>query len=506
MTAFPWGGLSTELSLCLLGTVLLLLDVVVRDPRRKHVLGYVALGGLLLCLVPASGVCTPLGVVDLFGGLYRVDAFGQFFRLIGILSGVLVILLSFDYLEHIRLDRGIYFTLIVFGVLAVVLLAGANDLIMVYLAVEFLSITSYVLAGFILGRDKPHLAEIKRSTEASLKYLVYGAVASAVMLYGFSLLYGLAGSTRLTAIASAYAAPGNDLVKLTAVALALAGLGFKVAAAPFHQWAPDVYEGSPTPVAAFLAVASKAAAFAALLRVLVIGLGVGEFSSELADWRVLVGLVAVVTMFTGNLLALLQSNLKRLLGYSSVAHAGYLLVGVTANYSVEAQGGLSPRYDGAQALLIYLAAYLFMTIGAFAVAVWYERGSGTNLIDDYAGLGHRAPLPAFAMAVFMLGLTGIPPTGGFIGKLFLLKASVIAPGQWWLGLMIVINSVISAFYYVNVIRLMYLQPPREGVTFRPAFCSPAVYALCAAMTLIMGLAFGVLIDITRVPLGAVGGG
>lgn len=505
MSAFPWGGLSCELSLCILGTGMLLLDVVLRDARHKHLLGYVALGGLLLCLVPASGVCAPPGVVDLFGGLYRIDAFGQFFRLVALTSGVLVVLLSFDYLEHIRLDRGVYFTLIVFGVLAVVLLAGANDLLLIYLAVEFLSITSYVLAGFILGRDKPHLAEIKRSAEASLKYLLFGAVASAVMLYGFSLLYGLAGSTRLTTIAAAYAAPGNDLVKLTAVALALAGLGFKVAAAPFHQWAPDVYEGSPTPVAALLAVASKAAAFAALARVLVVGLGVAGFSSDLTDWRVLVAMVAAVTMFTGNLLALLQANLKRMLGYSSVAHAGYLLVGVTANFAVEAQGNLSPRYDGVQGLLIYLAAYLFMVTGAFAVAVWYERGSGTNQIDDYAGLGQRAPLIAFAMMVFMLGLTGIPPTGGFIGKLFLLKAAVAAPGQWWLGLLIIINSVISAFYYVNVIRLMYLQPPREGVSLRAAFCTPAVIGLCAVVTLLIGLWFGVLVDLTRVPLGAIGG-
>lgn len=505
MNSFPFGGLATELSLCGLGLLMLMVDIVIRDERRKASLGYLAFAGLLLCLLPASGLFGG-GAQELFGGVYRIDSFHLFFRLIAIITGVLVVLLSFDYLEHLRIDRGVYFTLIVFGVLATVILAGANDLILVYLGVEFLSITSYILAGFILGRDKRSEGEIKRSAEASLKYLIYGAVASAVMLYGFSLLYGISGSTRLSEIATVYSSAGNETLKLTAVLLALAGLGFKVAAAPFHQWAPDVYEGSPTPVAAFLAVASKAAAFAALARVLLLGLGVAGFEpNSLLDWRALVGIIAVVTMFTGNLLALLQSNIKRMLGYSSVAHAGYLLVGVAANWAELATGRAVPHFDGAQAMLIYLAAYLFMTIGAFAVAVWFERHSGSNQIEDYAGLAMQAPLIAAGMVFFMIGLTGIPPTGGFIGKLFLLKASVATAGQWWLGLMIVINSVISAFYYVNVIRVMYLQPAKRPLIPRPAIFAAAVVGICAVATVLTGIQFGLLVDIAEVPMAVFAG-
>lgn len=500
---FPWASLATELSLLLLGLGLLCLDIVIADPRRKHVIGYVALAGLLLCLLPAAGVCTPENAPGLlFGGLYAPDDFHRFFKLLAVLTTALVTLLSFDYLEHIRIDRGVYFTILVFAALAVVLLAGANDLILIYLCFEYLSISSYILVGFILGRDKEGMEEIKRSSEASLKYLIYGAVASAVMLYGFSLLYGLAGSTALPRIAEAYGQPGSAMLKLVAVALVMVGMGFKLAAAPFHMWAPDVYEGAPTPVAAFLAVASKAGAFAVLARFLILGLGVEGFSSDALDWRVLLALVAVVTMFVGNLLALVQINLKRLLGYSSVAHAGYMLAAVVCNQVADVNGRPTMQLDGVQSLLVYLAAYLFMTLGAFAVVVWYQRSSHSELIEDLAGLARpeRAPGVAFAMMIFMLSLTGIPPTAGFVGKMLILRATVISSTYWWLGLAIVVNSVISAFYYVNIMRVMYLQPPKPGIKLRPAFCSPVVIGLCCAATLLIIIQFGVLLDITDAPL------
>lgn len=214
----------------------------------------------------------------------------------------------------------------------------------------------------------------------------------------------------------------------------------------------------------------------------------------------LLAVVSVLTMFVGNLLALVQANLKRLLGYSSVAHAGYMLAAVVCNQVVTLDGPPELQLDGVQALLVYLSAYLFMTIGAFAVVVWYQRSSHSELIDDLAGLAQRAPGIAFAMMLFMLSLTGIPPTAGFVGKVLILKATVISGGYWWLGLAIVINSVISAFYYVNIMRVMYLQPPKPGLTLRPAFCSPVVIGLCATATLLIIVQFGVLLDITDAPL------
>ncbi|MCC7491817.1 MAG: NADH-quinone oxidoreductase subunit N [Fimbriimonadaceae bacterium] len=505
MSGFPWASLATETALLGLGLLLVTLDIVVTDKHRKHLLGYVALGGLLLCLLPAAGSCVgPDAPEELFGGLYRTDDFQRYFRLLSIVVSLLVGLLTLDYLEHIRIDRGVFFIILVFGTQAMILLAGANDLVLIYLSFEFLSIASYILVGFLLGKDKGAQNEVKRSTEASLKYLIYGAVASGVMLYGFSLFYGLAGSTSLPRIAEVYGQAGNEMIKVVALALVLVGMGFKVGAAPFHQWAPDVYEGAPTPIAAFLAVGSKGAALAVLTRFLVIGLGVSDFASPILDWRVMVAILAVLTMFVGNLLALLQANIKRLLGYSSVAHAGYLLAAVACNFAVTTGGaGAAVRLDGVQAMLIYLAAYLFMTVGAFAVVVWYQRNSGSELVEDYAGLAQRSPGMAVAMLIFMLSLTGIPPTAGFVGKLFILRATIAQGELWWLGLAIVLNSVISAFYYMNVVRVMFYLKPKAGVVLRPTFATPAVVGLCAAATILLLLQFGVLVELTAAPLGAI---
>lgn len=493
MTPFPWAGLSTEIALCALGVGLFVVDTFITDPKRKHWLGYLAFGGLLLCLVPASGVCADNSTpTALFGGLYLTDGFHLFFRMFAVLVGALTVLLSMEYLEHIRLDRGLYFVLLVFTTLAVVLVAGAGDLLMIYLSIEFLSIGSYVLAAFLLGRDKSALSEVKKSNEASLKYLIYGSVSSGVMLYGFSLLYGLAGSTGLAEVAKAVADPSNQLLKTLALLFALGGLAFKISAVPFHQWTPDVYEGAPTPVVAFLATASKAAAFAVLARLLVIGLGGWH-----EQWAALVSVIAVATMFIGNLLALLQGNIKRMLAYSSVAHAGYLLVALIVS---GADGA------GLQALLIYLSVYLFMTIGAFAVVVYEQRNTGSEQIESYAGLAERSPLVAASMLIFMLSLTGIPPTAGFIGKLFILKAAVADPGYWWLGLCIIVNSVISAFYYMNVVRVMYFHRPSAEVQQRPALTSLVVLGVCAVATILLGLQFGFLVDLTHGPMSAVLGG
>jgi len=488
VTGFPWGQLSCELWLGLLGLVMLGADLLIRDRSKAHYVGYLALVGLMIGLVPAAGGCAPDAASPLlFGGSYAVDRFQVFFRLFALIQAILVVVLSFDYLEHIRLDRGVYFTLIVFGTLAMVLLTGSRDLVMIYLVIEFLSITSYLLAGFLLGSDKPALGEIKRSLEASLKYLIYGAVASAVMVYGFSLMYGLAGATSLEAVGRAYAEPGNALIKLTALIMALAGFTYKISAVPFHQWAPDVYQGAPTPVSAFLAVGSKGAAIAVMVRFLT--LATGSFADH---WQVVLALVAVCTMFVGNLLALLQSNLKRLLAYSGVAHAGYLLVGLVANDEAN---------RGVQAMLLYLMVYLLMTMGAFAVVVWHQRRTGSEDIADLAGLARTEPFMAIMMTVLLLSLTGIPPTAGFIGKLHLLLLTVNLKHAW-LGVMIVINSAISLYYYWNIVRVMWLLPPADEplAKHRPAQWAAGVAYICGLLTLLAGLQFGPLRDLADAPL------
>lgn len=486
MSGFPWAQLSTEIWLCVLGLGLLVADLFVTDARR-HLLGYAALAGLALALVPASGVCASAAAERaLFGGLYQADHLQTFFRVFTVLGSLMVTLLSLDYLAHIRLDRGVYFALLVFATLAMVLLSGSNDLVMIYLSIEFLSITSYVLAGFLMGRDKVDLAETKASNEASLKYLIYGAVASGVMLYGFSLLYGLAGSTELDKIAVALRSPvNNDLVKLLALALVMVGLGFKISAVPFHQWAPDVYQGAPTPVAALLAVGSKGAAFALVTRFLVLGLG-----SWQGHWAPLLAILATASMFVGNLLAMVQRNVKRMLGYSGVAHAGYMLVALICN---------DGQNTGVQALLIYLMAYLLMNLGAFGFVVWYQRSTGSEQIDDYAGLARRDTPAAVALSFLLLSLTGIPGTAGFIGKLHVLLTTV-TPQWWWLGLVVVLNSALSAYYYWNLARIMWLEAPREGVELKPAVCAPAVLYVCTIFTLVFGIQWGWLRDLSERPL------
>lgn len=452
---FPWRMLATEVGLCGLGLFLLLADLVVPEGRKRFV-GYLALLGLLLLFLRAAGAEPQIKPV--LGGTYLADGFTYFFRLLALGIALLVVLLSLDYLENLRAHRGEFFAIVVFATLALILLAGSNDLLTVYLFVEFVSLTSYILVGY--QKFTP------RSNEASIKYLLYGAVASAVMLYGMSLLYGATGTTNLQEIAGAFGS-ASPLVKMLAALFILVGLGFKVAMVPFHQWAPDVYEGAPTPITAFLSVGPKAAGFAVLFRVLMTAL-----VPYREEWALLLALLATATMFLGNWVALVQGNIKRMLAYSSIAHAGYLLIGVVCN---------GPDGAGAFAVIVYLIAYVLMNLGAFAVVIWVSRHLGTEDIGDYAGLGETAPFYALAMTIFLLSLTGVPPTAGFVGKFWLFKAALQSE-YWWLAVVGIVNSVISLGYYFNVVRLMYLRPARRVPAFpRRSLFSTAVIGLTALL-------------------------
>ncbi len=463
-------ALRPEYWLAALGLVLLVADLLLPQGRKTAV-GWAAVVGLVLGLGPiASMLGEPSRTV--FFGTYVVDGFATFFKLVVVGSTALVVLSAMDYFRGQTAHEGELYALLVFTALGLVLMAGSADLILLAVAIEFVSLTSYVLAGYVK-------ADV-RSTEAGIKYFLFGAGASAVMLYGFSLLYGLTGETGLYAIASKLRTAPTPAV-VAALVLALAGFGFKISMVPFHQWTPDVYEGAPTPIAAYLSVASKAAGFAALVRLLVVAL-----APTAVDWITLIAGLSALSMTLGNLLALPQRNIKRMLAYSSISHAGFLLIGVAAY-----------RGDfGTPGLLLYVLAYTFTNLGAFFVAIVVGQRLGSDAIPDYAGLAQRAPALAALMALFMLSLTGIPPTAGFLGKFYLFGAA-INNGLLWLAAVGVVNSVVSLYYYVNVIRVMYLLPPVQPTPLHEPAPLRVALGVAAVGTLLVGVFPQPFIELVR---------
>jgi len=446
-------------------------DLIWRD--RKW-LPYLALLGLAVTL---GATLYLLLAVDLpsepiAGGMLAVDSFALFFQIVAALVGGLVILSALDYMKERTPYHAEFYGLLLVACLAITLVAASADLIMIYIAIELLSLTCYILTGY--------LREDRKSTEAAIKYFLYGAMASAAMLYGMSLLYGVTGATSLSAIAASLGSADASLRWLVFPALIflLAGFGFKIAAVPFHQWSPDAYEGAPTPITAFLSVGSKSAGFAVLVRVLLIALP--DFR---VDWVAVLSGISMVTMTVGNLVALSQRNIKRMLAYSSIAHAGYILIGLVSWDLWQSAG----RFTGINGVLIYLLAYLFTNLGAFIVVIAFEQATGSNQIEDYAGLARSSPALAAAMLIFLFSLTGIPGTGGFIGKLFVFGAAIQV--QFYvLAIVGVINSVIAAFYYLNVVRYMFFEPAAEEALV--VSTSPSIrltVAVTTAMTLIIGL-------------------
>jgi len=433
--------LSPELALLLTSLLILGLDAVRPRQEDKEWLPYVTLAGL---------ACAFIATITLWGWNTRVlsvlssDPFALMIKVVALVAMAIVTLVSDTYIRTHSRHQAEFYALLLCSTLAICLLGAASNLIMIFLAFDFLSIISYVLTGYL--RDD------RRSTEAAVKYFLYGAAISAVMLYGMSWFYGLTGSTDLYGIAEFLREVGNTLrpAILPALVFVAAGFAFKIGAVPFHQWAPDAYEGAPTPVTAFLSVGPKIGGFAIIVRVLLSALPL-DLHDLAMDWRTLLMAVAALTMTVGNLVALWQQNIKRLLAYSSIAQAGYILIGVVA---------ASPR--GVAAVLLYLAAYAMTNLGAFAAIIAFSNQTGSDNIEDYAGLNKRAPSLALVLIVCLLSLGGIPPTAGFVGKLWLFSAA-IEEGLLWLAVVGVINSVISLSYYWKVIRAMYLVPAQtEG--------------------------------------------
>lgn len=432
---------------------ILLVDLVQRGSSRKTA------GALALLTLVASGAALALtsdgASRGLFGGLIARDPFADFWKWLFLLVTMAVGIISarsketIDYTDGDK-DAPEYYALALTVCLGLFLMASATDLLMAYLSIEMVSILSFVMAGY-KRRDR-------RSSEAALKYAIYGGVASGVMLYGLSLLYGMAGSTSLAAIREAAVVNSSPATLILAVVLAMAGFGYKIASVPFHMWCPDVYEGAPTPVTAFFSVGPKAAGFALLMRFFTGAVPSEVFTEAGAlfganPWPVFLGAIAVATMTLGNLVAIVQQNVKRMLAYSSIAHAGYVLLGLCV---------LTP--SGQQAMMFYLVAYLFMNVGAFLVVIaLIEKGFGET-VEDFKGLGYRAPFLGVTMAIFLFSLTGLPPTAGFAGK-FLLFASLLQKGGTLLvtlALIGLVNSAISLYYYARLLKAMYLDKPAEG--------------------------------------------
>ncbi len=464
---------------------ILLADLAFAERQRERVwLPFGALAGLASAAIWAVVLVLREREAPAFSGTYSLDSFSIFFTFLFIGVAGLVVLASAEYVRRLRY-QGEFWALLLLATSGMMLLAGARDLMLIFIALELTSISQYVLAGFL--KDD-------RSSEAGLKYILLGAISSAVILYGMAFLFGLAGTTKLVApdggaSIAAVIAEGDAGLRaglIAAIVLLAAGFSFKLALAPFQMWVPDVYEGAATPVAAFLSVGSKAAGFAVMLRIFYEGVGADTFVGS--DWSNLFAALAAVSMTAGNVMALMQTNIKRLLGYSSIAQAGNIAIGLAAIAASEAGFAV-----GASGVTFFAATYVFTNLGAFFAVLAISQRLNSDEIADYGGMGRRAPLLAAALGFCLISLTGIPPTAGFVAKLYIFNAAVRSD-LVWLAIAGVVNTAISAFYYLRIVSHMYLAPaPAEG-DIVPGPMLGAALAVTAAGVLVLGLVPIPLID------------
>ncbi len=472
--------LSPVLIVMVTGALIMLLEFFIPE-ARKGWYAWLSLAGIVLAFVQTAtmwgseaGTFTPVGSQP----MVLLDNYATFLNLIFLITGALTILLAINYLQRTGLDRAEFYMLLLFSLSGMMLMGMANDLIVVFLALEILSIPLYIMAGMAWPRGE--------SEESAMKYFLLGAFSSGIFVFGIALTYGATGSTALPDVLNGTV--GGGALGLAGAAFLLVGLGFKVAAVPFHMWMPDVYEGAPTVVTAFMSVGAKVGGFAAMLRIFVAAL------PEISDtWVTAVAVLSALTLIIGNVVAITQSNIKRMLAYSSIAHAGYILIAVAA--SANSERGLS-------AALFYMFAYLFTTLGAFAIVMAREHNLGEGLqLNDYKGLARRHPALALVMAYFMLSLTGVPPTGGFSGKFYVFRAAIEAsqsgPDLLWLVLVGVVTSVISGYYYLRVVYLMYMTDGEGALVGERHPAVVTAVAITAAFTLLLGFMPGAWFDLTR---------
>ncbi|HET7460661.1 MAG TPA: NADH-quinone oxidoreductase subunit N [Longimicrobium sp.] len=464
-----WTALLPEIVLCAWAMLVLIVDVAQKGSRSEPshpVIGWLALAGLVVTAVANAYLLRFRGGP----GMVALDSFRVFINFVILGSAALTLLMAQGYLDRRGINRGEFHGLVLFGTVGMMLMAGARDLLMVFIALELMSISVYVLAGF----DRMD----ERSVEGALKYFLLGAFSSAFFLFGVALSWGATGTTDIGRMGQLLLGGGTAVTPLllAGMAMLMVGFGFKVAAMPFHMWTPDAYDGAPTPVTALMSTGVKAAAFASFIRVFVIG-----FGGAIERWQAIGFLIAAVTMIGANLIAMTEGSLKRMLAYSSIAHAGYLLVAL-----------LSASEDGAAAFLFYLLVYTLMTAGAFAVLIANSReatGQERVALEDWAGFAREKPVLAALFSVFLLSLAGFPLTAGFLGKLYILRAAV-AQGLTVLAVVLVLSSLVSYFYYLRVIVVMYMTPARaEGEHRAARLPSPAMAGVVLAAALVVLLFF-----------------
>ena len=504
MTLYDLYLISPQLAVAAAGIVVILLDLVF---PRKGFLPYAALAGLLVSLallviqsvdlVGAADLAneTASRAAGVLAGSLAVDRFSLFFNYLVLAALGLVTLSSVDYAGRMERYRGEYFGLLLFSATGMMLLASATELITIYISLELTTLPLAALSAFLMT---------SKSSEAGMKFLIIGAISSAVMLYGMALIYGFTGGTKLDGIAVAVTStaalelPFGGYALLAGVVLMLVGFGFKISSVPFQMWVPDIYEGAPTPVVAFLSVASKAAAVAVLIRVLFTG-----FFPIALDWAGLIAVLAAASMTLGNLAAMGQSNIRRLFGYSTIAHAGYILVGIAAGVKASSGEPGAPEFVslGLNSVLFYLAAYAAANLTAFFAIIAVSQRTGSDLIADYGGLVRRAPFLAVALTLALVALIGVPPTSIFIAKLVIFTAAVNS-GLVWLAILGVINSVVSAYYYVRIVRVMFLEPPQEQ---EASGISPVAWSALTVSVVAMigiGIAPGFVLRAAEIAVGA----
>lgn len=444
----------------ILALIMLVLDFFLKK-GDKGAIGYLSIIGLLIILPVASST---IETAPAFGGMVLADAFSAYFNVIFILAAVFALYLSVDYLKGINSETGEYYYIVLFAVAGMMVMASANDLIALYVGIELMALSFYVLTAFRVRDTK--------SSEGALKYFVLGALSSGILLYGISFTYGFSGTTNISDIARlAGGAGANNTFMLLGVVLTAAGFAFKIAAFPFHVWAPDAYEGAPTPVTALLSIGSKAASFAVFLRVFIVA-----FPAFAPHWWKILWVISAATMLYGSVVAIPQKNIIRMLAYSSIAHAGVILIGIVALNGA-----------GAAGVMYYLLVYAFMNMGAFAIVMYLGEAGGD--IRGYAGLSARHPALAFLMALFLLSLAGIPPTGGFMAKFFVLSAAIKAE-YYWLAAIGVVSTAISLYFYARVVFYMYMKDADEALpvpTVRPALAYDVVIYITATATMLLGL-------------------
>ncbi len=460
-----------EILLSVLAMALLLINVFSPGGQKSY-LAYISFAGIVVTAVLVGAGWG--SHVESFSGSVVLDNFATFFKMTFLFAAGLAVLISDSYMEREGCNHGELYPLILFTVVGMMLMASGTDLMTIFLGLEVMSVSLYVLAGFNRAN--------KKSNEAGLKYFMLGAFSTGFMLYGMALIYGATGTTRLYKIATVVGQmtlPSANILLVAGMLLMLTGFAFKIAAAPFHMWTPDVYEGAPTPMTAFMSAGPKAAGFAALLRIFLVALPTLQ-----VEWSQVLWVLAALTMTVGNITALRQDNIKRVLAYSSIAHAGYALVGFTAGNGT-----------GAAGILFYMLSYAFMNIGAFAIVILVSKKGDTNSnVSDFAGLGFKRPLLALAMTLFLFSLAGVPPAAGFIGKFYLFSGA-IQQGYIWLAVIGVLNSAASVYYYLRIMVFMYFKESTEDFAWVQVTAPVAIALIIAAAgTLIPGIVPSIILQ------------